>query len=53
MQKGPDNIDLKAVSTTFLTLLKNYESMKGWEEVDDKPVLISRIEREERVIARA
>jgi hypothetical protein len=53
MQKGPNDADLKAVSTKFLALLKDYESMKQWEQVDDKPVVISKLEREERIVARA
>lgn len=51
MQKGPNDADLKAVSNKFLEVLKGLEASKEWEEVDDKPVRIRRIEREDRTVA--
>jgi hypothetical protein len=45
MQKGPSDTDLKAVSNKFIALLKEYESIKQWELLDDKPVIVSRLER--------
>ena len=53
MQNTPSDADLRAVADKFLTLLKELQSSKKWEKVDDKPVIVSRFQIEERVVVRA